>query len=162
MNDIRLSKHFMLSEFLRSSTATARGIDNTPGASAIGTMPASPKTAIEIISYLQALCVNVLEPLREYFNCPIVISSGYRCPALNKAVGGASNSQHILGEACDIRIPNEAAGKKWFAWMKDNLPFDSLIWEKSSPSSTKHWIHVSYRQNSEQRKNVVGELVKYT
>ena len=79
MKDQLLTPHFKLSEFTKSSTATARKIDNTPSQ--------------EVISNLQALCQNVLEPLREYFNCPIIIDSGYRSPALNKAVGGVANSQ---------------------------------------------------------------------
>lgn len=171
MNDIRLSKHFMLSEFLRSSTATARGIDNVPGASAIDSMPAGSKSAIEIISNLQALCENVLEPLREYANTfctlkgskgtiPIIISSGYRCKTLNKAVGGATNSQHMTGEACDIKIPDEATGKQWFVWLTHFAEFDQLIWEKSTPTSKQHWIHVSFRQGVKQRRQVIDGLVK--
>lgn len=140
-----LSKHFKLSEFTKSSTASARKIDNTP--------------SLDVISNLQQLCINVLEPLREHFNCPIVIGSGYRCPALNKAVGGVTNSQHMTGEACDIHLPDEATGKKWFTWLMDQS-FDQLIWEKSTPSSTHHWIHVSYKQSGKLRQHVIQNLVK--
>ena len=98
MHDIQLTTHFSLSEFLKSSTASARGIDNTP--------------SLEVVSNLQQLSIHVLEPLRAYFNTPIVVSSGYRSPALNKAVGGSATSQHMTGEAADLRITSEAAGKE--------------------------------------------------
>ena len=96
--DIQLSKHFKLSEFISSATATARKIENTP--------------SLEAVSNLQKLCIHILEPLRENFNYPITISSGYRCSALNKAVGGAAASQHMTGEAADIHIPDEATGMR--------------------------------------------------
>lgn len=146
MKDVQLSKHFKLSEFIKSSTASAKGIDNTP--------------SLEVVSNLQYLCINVLEPLREYFNCPIVIGSGYRCPALNKAVGGVSNSQHMTGEAADIHLPDEVTGKKWFTWMMNNLRFHQLIWEKSTPTSTHHWIHVAIRQNGTNSQQVIQNLIK--
>lgn len=143
--DIQLSKHFKLSEFTRSATASAKKIDNTP--------------SLEVISNLQQLCIHVLEPLREHFNCPITISSGYRCPALNTAVGGVKTSQHMTGEAADIHLPSSAIGKKWFVWLMDQ-DFDQLILEKSTPTSTSYWIHVSYRQNGNNRHQVIEGLVK--
>lgn len=146
MHDIQLSTHFKLSEFLRSETASARGIDNTP--------------SIEVVSNLQQLCVNVLEPLRAYFNTPIVVSSGYRSPALNKAVGGSATSQHMTGEAADLRIPTEAAGKEWFKWIMDNCKFHQLIWEKDSPQSIHHWIHVSFKQDGVNKQQVIENLIK--
>lgn len=146
MNDIQLSKHFKLSEFTKSSTASARKIDNTP--------------SLDVISNLQALCIHVLEPLREYFNCPIIIGSGYRSPALNKAVGGAANSQHMTGEAADIHLPDNATSRKWFLWMMDNLKFDQLIMEKSTPTSTRYWIHVSFSRHR-CRQQVIQNLVKH-
>lgn len=146
MKDIQLTDHFKLSEFVRSSTATARGIDNTPNE--------------QVISNLKFLCEQVLEPLRQHFNVPIIIGSGYRCPTLNKVVGGVKNSQHQYGEAADIHIPDEATGKKWFLWMMDNLKYHQLIWEKSTPTSTHHWIHVAIRQNGPNSQQVIQNLVK--
>lgn len=146
MHDIQLSKHFKLSEFLRSETAVRRGIDNTP--------------SIEVVSNLQQLCVNILEPLRAYFNTPIVVSSGYRSTALNKAVGGSATSQHMTGEAADLRIPSEAAGKEWFKWIMDNCKFHQLIWEKDTPQSTHHWIHVSFKQDGVNKQQVIENLIK--
>lgn len=148
MKDQLLTPHFKLSEFIKSSTATARKIDNTPSQ--------------EVISNLQALCQNVLEPLREYFNCPIIIGSGYRSPALNKAVGGVKNSQHMTGQAADIHIPDEATGKRWFVWLMDNVPFHQLIWEKSTPSSTHHWIHVAFKRTGINKQQVIHNLIKHS
>ncbi|MDE5560912.1 MAG: hypothetical protein K2J00_03775 [Bacteroidaceae bacterium] len=60
-------------------------------------------------------CQEILEPLRQYAGQPIIIRSGNRCPALNKAVGGVPNSQHQTGEAVDIHIPDVATGNRWFS-----------------------------------------------
>lgn len=147
MTNVQLSPHFKLSEFTKSSTATARHIDNTPND--------------EQVKNLKALCENVLEPLRQHFNGPIVIGSGFRCPKLNKAVGGVANSQHQTGEAADIHIPDEATGKRWFVWLMDNVPYHQLIWEKSTPSSTHHWIHVAFKRNGSNKQQVIQNLVKH-
>lgn len=143
---MQLTEHFSLEEMVRSGTATALQIDNSPNQ--------------QIISRLKTLCQEVLEPLRQHFGVPVAISSGYRCPQLNKAVGGTKSSQHLTGEAADIRLPDEETGRRWFVWMMDNLHFDQLIWEKSSPSSTHHWIHVSYRHDGHQRQHVIQNLVR--
>ena len=146
MKDQLLTPHFKLSEFTKSSTATARKIDNTPSE--------------QVISNLKLLCEQVLEPLRVHFNCPIIIGSGYRSPALNKAVGGVKNSQHMTGEAADIHLPNNETGRKWFLWMMDNLKFDQLIMEKSTPTSTRYWIHVSFSRHR-CRQQVIQKLMKH-
>ena len=117
MSNIRLSQHFRLSEFTRSATATKLSIDNTPSA--------------EAIDHLRALCENVLEPLRQHFNVPIRINSGYRSPALNKAVGGAKRSYHLQGRAADIPLRRD-----WYAYIRDHLPHTELINEGT-------WIHVA-------------------
>lgn len=140
-----LSPHFKLSEFTKSQTATARKIDNNP--------------SLAVVEKLQQLCINVLEPLRNAFNTPITIGSGYRCPQLNSAVGGVKNSQHMTGEACDIHLPDRVTGKKWFLWIKETLVFDQLIMERESKESTRYWIHVSYK-SSGNRKQVIQDLIK--
>lgn len=90
----------------------------------------------------------MLEPLRAYAGCPIIINSGYRCPQLNAAVGGSRRSQHMKGEACDIRVTDEATGDCWYSWMKEHLPYDQLIKERSQKSSGSIWIHVSLSINT--------------
>ena len=132
---MQLTEHFNLSEFVRSDTASRLGIDNSIN---------DP----EIITNIRNLCERVLEPLRAYAGCPIIINSGYRCPQLNAAVGGSRRSQHMKGEACDIRVRDEATGDCWYSWMKEHLPYDQLIKERSQKSSGSIWIHVSLSINT--------------
>ena len=141
---MKLSEHFDLSEFTRSATADKLHIDNT-----------IPE---ELIPNLKNLCEQVLEPLREHFGIPVIISSGYRCPALNQAVGGVPNSQHLKGEAADIILPPSTLNSQhstlndWFLWIMDNTHFDQLGYEQSG--STK-WIHVSCKPDpTENRQSI--------
>lgn len=120
-------KYFTIKEMAKSSTAKAKGIDNTP--------------SDEEIAKLQKLIEAVLDPLREWYGKPIRVNSGYRCEALNEAVGGSNTSQHRLGEAADITVGTKKGNKKLFNYIKDNLPFDQLINE-----SNFSWVHVSYRE----------------
>lgn len=143
---MQLSPHFKLVEFSRSATAQARHIDNTPNE--------------EQIKNLKFLCDNVLEPLREQFG-PIIIGSGFRCPALNTAVGGVKNSQHTTGEACDIHLPSIEVGKKYFEFLKKFPIFDQLIWERDNPRSNHYWIHVSIKRSGKNRKQVIPLLNKH-
>ena len=145
---INLSKHFTLSEFIKSPTATRLGIDNTPGP--------------DEFRNLQALVDNVLEPLRVHYGRPIIITSGYRCPQLNKAVGGSSTSQHAHGQAADIRSISDKRddNKELFDMIREmGLPYDQLINEFNYD-----WIHVSFsprnrRQVLEAVKNTSGKTV---
>lgn len=147
MNSLQLSEHFNLSEFERSATADRMHIDNT-----------IPE---ELIPSLKNLCEQVLEPLREHFGTPVIISSGYRCPALNNAVGGVPNSQHLKGEAADIILPPSTLNAQrstlndWFFWLKDNTNFDQLIWEKKGAS---RWIHVSCKLDLRENRHQSSHL----
>ena len=123
---MKLSEHFSLSEFEHSVTAIRCNIDNS--------VPS------ELIPHLRNLCERVLEPLRQHVGEPVIISSGYHCPELNRRVGGASNSQHLTGEAADICVNNTPKLRQWYVWMAENLPYDQLILEKKGK---KCWIHVS-------------------
>ena len=140
MKSLRLSEHFVLAEFERSATATANGIDN--------------RVPSQYVPALEQLCKTILEPLRAFAGQPIIISSGYRSPALNKAVGGVANSQHMTGQAADIHIPDTATGSAWFEWMEDNLAYDQLIKEESTKTSKSFWIHVSFRKDGKNRQQV--------
>ena len=142
---MKLTEHFKLNEFTASSTAKLRGIDNTP-------------TDI-IVARILNLCRLVLEPLRQAYGKPIIISSGYRCPALNKAVGGVSTSQHMKGEAADLHLPSMKVGWMWFEYIKEHLPFDQLIMEHDKNGN--YWIHVSCKEDvSKNRKQVISNLLK--
>ena len=122
--------HFTLEELYASATAKAKGINNKPN--------------VQQMINLVYLAAYVLEPLRCAMNEPIKIGSGFRSQALNKAVGGASNSQHLKGQAADLCIDGDLKkGRKWFEYIKNHLPFDQLIWEKNPRTGTE-WVHVSF------------------
>ena len=129
----KLSEHFSLGEFVRSSTAQRMGIDNKPDA--------------EVIENLRNLCTKVLEPLREHLGQPVVITSGFRSKRLNEVVGGVKNSQHLRGEAADLMVEGEKQARDWIRWMMDFLEFDQLILEKKGK---KVWVHVSLKRNRQQ------------
>jgi hypothetical protein len=95
----------------------------------------------KVVANLESLVKNILDPLREAYGKPIQITSGYRCERLNKIVKGAKTSQHLTGQAADIRAV-DGNNKALFELCK-SLPYDQLIWEygtKTNPS----WVHVSY------------------
>lgn len=119
-------KYFTIKELCKSSTATQKGIDNTPNS--------------EIVSNLKNLVEHILDPLREKYGKPILVNSGYRSPALNKAVNGSKTSQHMKGLAADITAGSVSKNKILFNLVQElDLPFDQLIDEKKLK-----WIHVSY------------------
>ena len=126
---MQLSTNFRLSEFTRSDTAKRLGIENDC-------------SSVEQVLNLAYLCHMVLQPLRDRFG-PIRITSGYRCPELNGAVGGVKNSQHMRGEAADIHLPSVEIGKEYFAFLKTLPAVDELIWERKGNVC---WIHVSARR----------------
>jgi hypothetical protein len=143
---MQLSKHFELAEFIRSSTAKRAGISN---------MPTNAH-----LENIKLLCEKVLEPIRVHFARPIILSSGYRSAALNRAVGGSSSSQHCSGEAADIDMDGtNVTNAQIFNYIKDNLEFDQLIWEFGTDTNPD-WVHVSYESNGRQRKQILRAVKK--
>lgn len=120
--DRQLSTHFLLSELISSDAAVRNGLDNNP--------------SVEIIENLTLLCTDLLEPLREQFG-PIVISSGYRAPAVNTAAGSkAATSAHLLGFTADLKPGKPIPFKTMMDWIiASKLPYDQVIYEYGS------WIH---------------------
>ena len=121
-------KWFALKEFVKSNTAAGLGINNNPSE--------------DVKKNIELLVEKILDPLREKFGKPIIVTSGYRCKELNKAVGGAAKSQHMSGEAADIRTveDSKSANKELFNLIIElGLPFDQLINEHDYD-----WVHVSY------------------
>ena len=99
--------------------------------------------------------MNVLDPARERIGMPIRVNSGYRSQQLNKTVGGVSDSQHLLGEAADVRVGTPAMNKRLYEVLLE-LPFDQLIWEQGSDVGPA-WIHVSYKRNGKNRREVLRQ-----
>lgn len=128
-------KHFTIAEFIRSNTADAKGINN--------------KIPKDLVPNVEALVDNVLDPLREWYGKPIRINSGYRCEALNKAVGGMDNSYHLTGCAADIDVNSHEENGKLFEYIKENLPFTELGWEGGGA-----WVHVALVPGREEEKEV--------
>lgn len=130
----QLSKNFSLAELTYSSTAVNKGLNNTP----------TP----EIITNMQILVDNVLQPLRDKLNKPLKINSGYRSIAVNTAVGGSATSDHCKGQAADIEISG-MANADLANYIKENFEFTQLILEfytQGLPNSG--WVHVSYNPDN--------------
>lgn len=128
----KLTNNFSLEEMIASATAKTKKIDNTP----------TP----EIKANLEKLCKEVLQPIRDKYGHAITITSGYRCQKLNDAIGGVKNSQHLLGQAADIKctyttkavlfnIIKEMIKKK-------EITVGQLIWEYGTKKEP-NWIHIS-------------------
>ena len=152
---MKISEHLDLSEVTRSESAKRKGISNEPTA--------------EHLENFKKLAENIFEPIRNHFNVPIHISSGYRSKALNTSIGGSLTSQHCSGEAIDIDMDGSSNGvtnKMVFEFIKSNLNFDQMIWEFGN-SNNPDWVHVSYESTGKQRKQIlkatkVGGATKYS
>jgi len=123
---MELSEHFSLDELVHSDLAIRKGINNDPSAN--------------IISNLGRLA-QLLEQVRKVVAKPIGINSGYRCPELNKAVGGQPNSQHMVGCAADIKVSGLTPDDLVKAIINSDIQFDQLIREFDS------WVHISVTNN---------------
>ena len=125
-----ISKHISDKEGVYSITAIRRGIDNTPNA--------------EQLDNMEVVAEEVFEPLRAYVGGPIKINSFFRCPELNKAIGGSSKSQHCKGQAIDIDDTfGRMTNAEMYHWIKDYVDFDQIIWEFGDDDNPD-WVHVSY------------------
>ena len=136
---MQLSPHFTLAEMTQSQTASRRGIRNVPGDAEIRA--------------LTLLCEKVLEPVRAHFGKPVIVTSGYRSPRLNTAIGGSANSQHCKGEAADIIIPGVHV-LDVAQWIQRNLRYDQLIYEFG------RWVHVSYRFGRLRNQDLTARIAK--
>lgn len=127
-------KHFNVSEFFRSSTAEKNGIKNEPSFDEKAT----------IVRNINLLVDNVLDHVRDMVNTPIIITSGYRSPQVNRLIGGVDNSQHMSGCAADFHVMGFTPSMMYevFLYIFNTLEFDQLIYYPS-----KNIIHVSYVEN---------------
>lgn len=130
-------KYFKVSEMWASRTAVDRGINNAPDAT-------TRQRIVETIN-------NLLDPIREFYGHPIKVTSGYRCRALNSAVGGASNSSHMYGYAADIKPYDgdmKTMQKKVLEWARTHK-FDQIIIEQPDSNGTASWIHVGWKRGAD-------------
>lgn len=146
MNNRKLSENFNLNEFIYSDTAVRLGIKNTP-------------TLLDVV-HLEELCRDLLQPLRDYLGVPLNISSGYRCPKLNVAIGGVGSSAHQFGYACDITTPKGMNFEEFVERIKQfvfdcNPMFDQIIVEKTGK---KRWIHIAIRNNAGKQRRQLFEI----
>ena len=127
---MKLTKNFTLSEMTKSQTALRLGIENKPNQ--------------QQILCLKTLCQKILQPIRDRFEKPLIISSGFRSIELSQRIGSSAKSQHCKGEAADFEIQG-LDNKKLAEHISNNYDYDQLILEfykESDPNSG--WIHVSY------------------
>lgn len=132
LNITKMGKFFTISELTKSNDAIRNKINNIPSK--------------QEKDNLVALIDNILDPLREKYGKPIIVTSGYRCVKLNNLIKGSKTSQHIRGQAADIRTIEDTPeeNKKLFDLIiKLNLPYDQLIDEYNF-----NWVHVSYSQKN--------------
>lgn len=127
MHDEQLSENFSLREMCASLTAKYRGIDNTPDS--------------DSINRLRTLCTEVLQPARNQFGKPIHVNSGYRSIALNKAVGGKSNSYHLTGQAADLHVESEEEGFYLSTLLLQSRLTDLVLLERRG---RRYWVHVQW------------------
>ena len=142
-------KYFSINELTKSSTADRLGIDNTP--------------SDEIKNNLTLFIEKVLDPIREDWGSPIMVSSGYRCPELNKAVGGAKNSGHQYGYCADLQVKGgmkriRELADFIFEWMKDHhMKFDELLFERSGNVT---WLHFCWIGKDEKQRMKCFDIIK--
>ena len=134
----KISKHITYKEATHSNYAKQYKIANKPSS--------------EDIENMELLAEKVFEPLREWVEAPIRVNSMFRSLELNSALKGAPRSSHIKGQAFDITSMGGKTNLEIFHYIKDNLPFDQLIWEYGAEPK---WLHVSYVSEAENRGQVL-------
>ena len=128
---MNLTTNFTLAEMTASQVASRNGLNNNPTAGQI--------------ENLKKLCESILQPIRNHYDAPVIVSSGFRSPELCIRIGSSIDSQHAKGQAADIQvvgIDNKSLAK----YIKENLDFDQLILEFYKEEEGPHsgWVHVSY------------------
>ena len=141
-----LSPHFKLHEFTRSATAEKHQLNNMP------------REEFELAN-LRALATHILEPARTIIGAPIVITSGYRCATLNRLIGGARRSQHMLGEAADFIVQGfDMEAVALLLSGAKALPYDQLIYEarERENAAPMCWVHISHKRFGTNRREALS------
>jgi len=135
---MNLTENVSLKELTKSESATRFGISNEP--------------TEEALSNLQKLATHILQPVRDHFGKPLIITSGYRSPELCLKIGSTTTSQHTKGQASDFEIGG-IANKDLSDWIHQNLDYDQLILEFWKPEDANSgWVHCSYKGEGQNRK----------
>lgn len=126
---MKISDNFNLEEFINSPTAEKYNIDNTPNE--------------EVKKNIITLIKNILQPIRDKWNKPIKVNSGYRCQALNNKVGGSKTSQHLTGDAADITTGTQEGNKKLFHFIVDMAQQKKVVYGQLIDEHGYKWLHIS-------------------
>lgn len=150
-----MSQYFTLDELTRSATADKLGIDNTPKEKYI------QDNLIELIEVLDGLreAWTIMCEKNSWGNPAIVVNSGYRCDALNNAIGGSKTSVHSIGAAADIE-PKNQRNKEFLRFLEqylldNHIPFDQLINEKPDKNGVPSWIHIGLKNRQGKQRRMV-------
>lgn len=145
MNNMeQFTKNFSYDELIASATAKRLGLDNTPNE--------------QEKEKLRQLAEDVLQPIRDAWRSPIVVNSGFRSEAVNRAVAGAKNSQHRLGEAADISIGGKERNKKLFNFINKLVQKGTIKVGQLIDEYNYSWIHVSLPRTNGKPNNQVLHL----
>lgn len=123
--------NFTIPELCKSETAIKQGFNNTP--------------SMYVANNIMLLIVNVLQPLRDKLDKPVIVTSGYRCVHLNKLIGGVNNSQHITGQAADIKVKDMPAAQLFNFIVTSGIEYDQCI------NESDQWVHVSYNERGNRK-----------
>ena len=147
-----IGRHFKLKHLIWSNTAKNNGINNMPG---IDNSP-SQTTVIE---NLRALMVNVVDDIVDLYP-DLIINSGYRCMKLNSHLGGSNISQHVYGQAIDIKVPGLTSSQLYNYIYNNVKKWDQLIWEYPENGGGS-WIHVSYNSRNRRKTTLASNSDQY-
>ena len=128
-----MSLNFTISELCHSDTATKYKINNIP--------------PLSVCDNLLTLIFYVLQPLRNKLAKPVTVNSGYRCELLNNRIGGAKNSQHLTGQAADIRVAGITPYNLWIYIQNSGIEYDQCILEYNQ------WVHISFNKNKNRKQS---------
>ena len=146
---MKLTTNFSLAEMTASQTAARKGIPNNPTAGQI--------------ENLRKLCESILQPIRNHYDAPVIVSSGFRSPELCVLIGSSIDSQHAKGQAADLQVSG-IDNKMLAKWIKENLDFDQLILEFYKEAEGPHsgWVHVSYVGKENRKQSLTATRAENT